>query len=454
MSEAVTAPTPADRRFEVMDVLRGFALCGILLMNILAMGSSTVRYFPSLPADMANPDWMVWFIHDVAFEGSMRGLFTLLFGAGMILIVMRGDQGRGTIEAADVYFRRCIALVALGVVNFAGLLFPGDVLYIYGISGLFLFAFRRASPRLLLLMAAAIIALLMLKTGAERYERAQDIRQGRAAMEAQAAGGILTTDQLAAIAAHDEAMTFRAPSPEALNREMEERTGGYLAILKWSVQEWTAYAASPYAIIIVLESIAFMFMGMAFYKLRIITGERSMRFYLVLAGVGYAVGLTFNLWEALSLWHIGFSPELWLPASTYELGRWGMTFGHVGLIVVLWKLNMFPMLGAGLKAVGRMALSNYLGQSLIAAALFYGLGWWDHLSWAGLWGVAAAVWLVQGFVSVIWLRRFRFGPMEWLLRSVVYGRIQPMRLEPHQRRDEPHGLKENAMPLKADFYVR
>ena len=430
MKGAATAPTGVDRRFEVMDVLRGFALCGILLMNILAMGSSTVRYFPTLPAEITNPDWIVWFIHDVAFEGSMRGLFTLLFGAGMILIVMRGDQGRGTIEAADVYFRRCIALVALGVVNFAGLLFPGDVLYIYGISGLFLFAFRRASPRVLLLMAAAIIALLVLKTGAERYERARDIREGRAAIEAQAAGAVLTESQLAAVVAHDEAMTFRDPSPQALSGESDARKGGYLAVLKWSVQEWTAYAASPYAIIIVLESIAFMFMGMALYRLRVITGERSLTFYAVLAGAGYAVGLTFNLWEALSLWHVGFSPELWLPASTYELGRWGMTFGHLGLIVVLWKLNLFPLLGAGLKAIGRMALTNYLGQSLFAAALFYGLGWWDHFSWAALWGVAVAVWLLQGTISVLWLRHFRFGPLEWALRSVAYGRIQPMRLKP------------------------
>ena len=429
MTPAAPAPVPSDRRFEVMDVLRGFALCGILLMNIIAMGTSTVRYFPNSPADPGDPDWIVWFIHDVAFEGSMRGLFTLLFGAGMILIVMKGGQGRGTIEAADVYFRRCIALVGLGVVNFAGLLFPGDVLYIYGISGLFLFAFRRASPRVLLFMAAAVIALLMLKTGAERYERAQDIRDGRAALEASAAGVVLTEAQHGAIAAHDEAMSFRDPSPEALNHEIQERTGGYLSILKWSVHEWTAYAASPYAIIIVLESIAFMFMGMALYKLRVITGERPLAFYVALAGAGYAVGLAFNLWETLSLWHAGFSPELWLPASTYELGRWGMTFGHLGLIVTLWKLNIFPLLGVGLKAIGRMALSNYLGQSLIAAGLFYGLGWWDHLSWAGLWGVAAAVWLMQGVLSVLWLRRFRFGPMEWLLRTVAYGRLQPMRVE-------------------------
>lgn len=432
MSVTVPAPTRADSRFEVMDVLRGFALCGILLMNIIAMGSSTVRYFPSLPADLTNPDWVVWFVHDVAFEGSMRGLFTLLFGAGMILIVMKGDAEKGTIEAADVYFRRCIALVVLGVVNFAGLLFPGDVLYIYGISGLFLFAFRRARPAVLLLMAVAIIGLLMLKTGAERYERAQDIREGRAAIEAAASGVYLTKEQEAAIAAHDEAMTFRDPSPEAIRGEIDARTGGYLSVLKWSVQEWTAYAASPYAIILVLESIAFMFMGMALYKLRVITGERSMRFYLMLTASGYGVGLAFNLWEALSLWHVGFSPELWAPASTYELGRWGMTFGHVGLIVVLWKLNVFPLLGKGLKAIGRMALSNYLGQSLIAAALFYGLGWWDRFSWAGLWGVAAAVWVFQGLFSVLWLRHFRFGPMEWLLRSVAYGRIQSMRSAPDQ----------------------
>lgn len=434
MSGQTLAPTAASQRFDVMDVLRGFALCGILLMNIIAMGSSTVRYFPTLPADLHNPDWVVWFVHDVFFEGTMRGLFTLLFGAGMLLIVMRGDGARGTIEAADVYFRRCICLIGLGILNFAGLLFPGDVLYIYGIAGLFLFAFRRASPRLLMVMAAAIILALTMKSGAEKFERARDVRAGQAVTEAMAHGAAPTPEQAGTLAAYEAAMTFREPHPEALNQEIAARTGGYLTVLKWSIREWTAYAASPYAILLVLETIAFMFMGMALLKARVLTAERSLMFYARLAAVGYALGLGVNVWEAASLWHVQFSPELWLPGSTYELGRWAMTFGHLGLVILLWKLGLAPMLGRGLRAIGRMALTNYLGQSLIAAWLFYGMGYWNQFSWLHLWGIAAMVWAAQAAFSIVWLRHFRFGPMEWALRSAAYMRLQPLRRAPARER--------------------
>ena len=423
-------PTDEKARYQVMDVLRGFALCGILLMNIIVMGGSTVRYFPQLPADMSNPDWVVWFVHDVFFEGTMRGLFTLLFGAGMILITMRGNNGAGTIEAADVYFRRCICLIGLGVLNFAGLLFPGDVLYIYGVSGLFLFVFRKERPRTLLLLAAAIIAMLMMKSGLEKYETAQDVREGRAIAEQVLHGATPTPEQQAVLDDYSAALEQRDPSPQALRTEARERTGGYLDVMRWSIGEWIDYGLAPYTVIIIAESIAFMLMGMALLKTGVLTGQKSLSFYLTMAVVGYAVGLTVNLWESLSLWHDQFSPTLWLPRSTYELGRWGATFGHLGLIISLWKLNALGWPGKMLEAIGKTALTNYLGQSLITAVLFYGFGLWNHLGWAGLWGVVAAIWLFQGVASLIWIRYFRYGPMEWLLRTAAYGRRQPFRRKP------------------------
>ena len=179
-----------------------------------------------------------------------------------------------------------------------------------------------------------------------------------------------------------------------------------------------------------MECVAFMLLGMALFKLGVLTGGRSLQFYLALAAVGYAVGLSINGAQAASLWRNDFSPELWLTRGSYELGRLGVTLGHVGLILTLWKLNALGFIGVGLKAMGRMALSNYLAQSAITSLLFYGLGLWGRFDWWGLWGVAALIWVALALGSQLWLRVFAFGPMEWALRLAAYGKLPPIRRAP------------------------
>ena len=176
---AHSAPVAAGRRLDSLDLLRGFALCGILLVNIISMGGIWEAYVPDSAPSLNNPDWIAWLIQHVFLQGSMRGLFTLLFGAGMLLITLRGG-GKGTIESADIYFRRCMVLLALGVINVTVLLFPGDILYVYGLSGFFLFAFRAARPRTLILTSVLLIALLTGVQGAGAYKRAMETREGRA----------------------------------------------------------------------------------------------------------------------------------------------------------------------------------------------------------------------------------------------------------------------------------
>jgi len=168
----VGAPVAAGERMQALDLLRGFALCGILLMNIKFMGGTPGRpLFPAIPTD---PDWIVWSVQALAFEGTMRGLFTLLFGAGMLLMTRRPG-----IEAADVYFRRCLMLLGFGMMNVLVFLWPADALFIYGLSGAAIFVFRTLSWRPLLAIAAVILLVLTLKTGLEDRAHALELREGR-----------------------------------------------------------------------------------------------------------------------------------------------------------------------------------------------------------------------------------------------------------------------------------
>ncbi|MNK23358.1 hypothetical protein D3C87_416490 [compost metagenome] len=424
---SVSASRAPAQRLESLDLLRGFALCGILLVNIISMGGIWEAYVPQTAPSLDNPDWMAWLVQHVFLQGSMRGLFTLLFGAGMLLITLRGDSGKGTIEAADVYFRRCMTLLALGVGNVTILLFPGDILYVYGLSGFFLFAFRAARPRTLILTSVLLIALLTGIQGAGAYKRAVEAREGRAVAESHLPLERLNPKQRESLDAYQAAVAARQPSHDARARQAELRTGGPVGLLKWSVHTWIDYAASSYTIILVMECVAFMLLGMALFKSGVLSGARSLGFYLLLMVAGYAVGLTINGAQAASLWRNDFSPELWLTRGSYEVGRLGMTLGHVGLILTLWKSNAFGLVGTGLKAMGRMALSSYLAQSAITSLLFYGLHLWGRFDWWTLWGIAVVIWVVLAIGSLLWLRVFAFGPMEWALRLVAYGKAPPIR---------------------------
>lgn len=415
------------QRLESLDLLRGFALCGILLVNIMMMGGAWDQYHPDLPPTLANPDWSAWIIQHLFVQGSMRGLFTLLFGAGMLLITLRGEDGRGTIQAADVYFRRCIALLALGVFNATALLFPGDILYVYGLSGFLLFVFRMARPRTLIALSAALLLLLTAESAAVGAYQTIEARRGAELALQVETGAALSTEDAEALKAHSRAQEVQSLSPDAVAEEVAVRTGGVVGLLKWSVRVWLDYAASSYTITLVIESVAFMLLGMALFKLGVLGGARSLGFYLALTACGYGVGLAVNGGQAVVLWMSQFSSESWATQSSYELGRCAMTLGHVGLLLSLWKMNALGFVGRALRNLGRMALTNYLGQSAIAALLFYGLNLWGRLDWWGLWGVAACIWVFQMTFSALWLRAFNMGPLEWALRWFAYGR--PSRLK-------------------------
>lgn len=156
-----SAPVRAGDRIEVLDVMRGIAVCGILAVNIIIMGtvgSTQGRTFPF----RWDADWIMWIFERVLLEGPMRGLFTILFGAGMVMMLRRSEGENGLALPIDVWTRRCLALLLFGVIHFLVLMWPGEILWTYGVAGLALLAFRTAKVRTLWIWALVIIACLSL----------------------------------------------------------------------------------------------------------------------------------------------------------------------------------------------------------------------------------------------------------------------------------------------------
>lgn len=168
LAEPAAAPTKSAERIGALDFVRGWALFGILLMNITAFGLSNAYYNPLNNGGSTGADLTAWRIIQVGFDGTQRGLFSLLFGAGVILLTAR-MEAKDPVNASDIYMRRNLWLIAFGMMNVWVLIWFGDILYTYGITALFVYGFRKMAPRWLIAIGLASMAVI----AAHNYSIAQ-----------------------------------------------------------------------------------------------------------------------------------------------------------------------------------------------------------------------------------------------------------------------------------------
>jgi len=426
---SAAGPVRARDRIASIDTLRGVALLGILIMNITGFG--LVRYAFSNPIPdgaLSGIDFWTYVGVDVFFEGSMRAIFSMLFGAGVILFTARGDSATATTALADLYYKRTILLILFGLCDAFLLLWPWDILYIYGVVGLFLFPLRnvRASR---LLTAALIMAALYSATEAFRL---QDLREMKAeAAEAQASlddGWELDAEQQQAIDDWQAELESIRPTRQTIDAELALRRSGYFASVAGQASEVVAGQAVSVRSYHFWDAFISMVLGMALYRYRVFDASRSRRFYTRMTLLGFAVGLPVNAWEVYRF--VASDYDIFSAVTpTYDVGRLGCAFGYTGLVMLFCKSGIWRWLRLSLAAVGRMALTNYLVHSVLCALIFNGVGFGlvGTLQRHQLYYVVAGIWLFQLGISPLWLRSFRFGPAEWLWRSLTYGARQPMR---------------------------
>ena len=426
------APTEREERIGMLDATRGIAVLGILIMNVTGFGLPRAYDDPTNWGGAEGINLTTWRVVALFFEGTMRGLFTLLFGAGALLFLQRHAARNPGLLPADLYFRRTMWLIVFGLVNAYLLLWPGDILYYYGVVGLLLFVFRNVTPRKLVAAAAVIMILQTSVTVTEWYGYREASAAAAAAQDARTSGRVLTEAQSQAI--EDLASTNEQfkPALDQLEREVSRVRKSYLSAFGVVAPESWHYETTFFLQHGLLESLGMMLLGMALLRYGVLTGAASRRVYATMLLVGYAIGLIVNLFETANLMRDEFSvASLIASYLTYDLGRIPMTLGHIGLIGLLYQVAAQSAAMRNLGAVGQMALTNYLMQSVICMFLFTGAGlaWYGHLQRHELYYVVAAIWVVQMIWSPLWLRRFRFGPAEWLWRSLTYCKRQPMRSE-------------------------
>ncbi|TXE17226.1 DUF418 domain-containing protein [Psychroflexus gondwanensis] len=420
-------PTKHQARINALDVIRGIALFGILLMNINGMGLPFSYSDPSVLGHTEGLNFSVWFTNELFFEGTMRGLFTILFGAGVILLTSRLIEKGAGISTADVYYRRIVWLLLFGLVNSWLFLWDGDILYAYALFGFFLFPFRNLPVKNLLLIAAVLIAIGMTWDISD-YHKNKDLKaEADKALALKESGATLDKKAEEAITQWEELTTKK--TPEEIQEHINGMKGNYFQIMQHKAKEiqwmqtWFQYRYGAWDIL------SFMFLGMAFFKLKILHGERSIKFYMILAFIGYAIGLSVNYYETTLITKSNFDPlKIYEASQTYSIGRLFITLGHIGLFMLFIKSGILGFLQRGLAAVGRMALSNYLMHSIITSIVFLGFGLYGQLERYELYYVVFGIWIFQLITSPIWLKHFQFGPFEWLWRSLTYGKKQAFRI--------------------------
>lgn len=424
-------------RHTTLDAIRGLAVFGILLRNIFLFAIPASAYsVPYLWGDHETANLASWAFVEVFVEGAMRALFSILFGASALLILNGASGGAATVATVDRYYRRLLLLIALGVIHAYLLLWPYDILYAYGVFGLFLFPMRRFSPRALIAIAAALIVATGLVNAIEM--QGSDTGKGDAVAISVPLDQAARLIPVAAGSGPDRTESDNPaggdPRSDNAESDMEElfqlwqvemllRLGGYgenfLASAASAVEQQTTEMFGTH----LGDIAALMLIGMALFKLDVLTGRRSLRFYLAMALVGYGIGLPLNFAETLAV--LGVDTPLWAGDAwtdlTYDIGRVAVALGHLAAIVLWVRSGFFTVLTDLAVASGRMALTNYLGQTVICLALFYGFGF-------GLFGafehhqvlvLGVLIGLAQMIASRIYLIRFRHGPVESLVRRLA-----------------------------------
>ena len=276
------APTAPSARIESLDVVRGVALLGILLLNIL-YGLPGLSYFtPVADNALSGINFAAFVTVETLFEGVMRGLFSMLFGAGVALFA----DGRG----AGPYYRRQALLLGFGVFNALVLMFAGDILVTYALAGFILYFARKWRPRTLLIVAGVVYLWLGLVysglfSAASYLDQRADADQASEAAPPPSAAPM------------EDALSFLDPSPEELQNELVAHTAPYgeafVANLDEVVGMWLA--ALPWTLF--WDALACMLVGMALYRTGVLRGTKSERFYARLGAWGVAIGLTVNVLE-------------------------------------------------------------------------------------------------------------------------------------------------------------
>jgi uncharacterized protein len=429
------APIAESSRIKTIDMLRGAALLGILLMNI--PGFSMANYsFEIFKNDPTNINFWVYAVIGIVFEGKMRAMFSIIFGAGVLLFIANKKSIGKSVTA--LFYRRMFWLLLFGLIHAHLILWIGDILYLYAVCGMLLYLLRNANPKYLI-WVIPFVAIVDFTSGTLHY---QSIREKRIAYtEAKTAKNenrTLTPAQAKALTDWREVEKTMIPNREDAKANTAKMKSDYSTVASY-LRPIAFDGQTKYLPFEVWDVLALMILGLILFKWGFLTGNWSNANYWKVILYGYGIGLPlvifsfyyqfkhFSTMEA-NLVIMEKTPIQWINLI-YPFQRILLSMAHLASLILLYKSGFAQNLFRRLVAVGQMAFTNYISHSIICTLFFfgYGLNYFGELEFYQIYFVAFAIWIFQLIVSPIWLKYFLFGPLEWLWRSLTYWKIQPFK---------------------------
>jgi uncharacterized protein len=412
----MTAATEPPPRIATLDIVRGVAVMGILAMNIVAFAMPPAAYInPNAYGTQSGWDMASWAFSFVFVDGKMRGLFSFLFGASLLLVIEKAEA-KGE-SPASVHFRRMLWLLLFGYLHFF-FIWYGDILTGYASIGLVAWFFRGLAPRKLLVWGIVFVLLefaLMSAFALRTHDLASTV--AAAPNNAPAAAELREMSENIAI-----------PTAAELGEQMRMFLGGWWGVVR---NQFGHHAGEPLFMLFVFgwETLGYMLFGMAALKSGFLTGAWDDQGYRKVALTGFAIALPCYALLAWLLARDGFTvPGIF----TYSFA--GTVLLRPVAVAAIAALVILLTRGGGrltqrIAAAGRAAFTNYLGTSILMTAFFYGwgAGLFGRFSRIELWLVVFAMWALMLAWSKPWLERHAYGPFEWLWRSLARWEWQEMR---------------------------
>lgn len=393
------APVREQSRIKSLDVMRGFAVLGILIVNAAYFAAPwQTGLNPALPPLAVTDETLwSWFIMHVFFEFKCITLFSLLFGVSIYLVGgEREDKARGALLRSRLFW-----LLIIGLIH-ATLIWNGDILVTYAITAFFVMLARSWSPRALLMVGGL---LLILSIGVQSMFA-------------------LFIDFIPPPKLAEIEEQIYTPSPETVQAMIAAYQGGVMSAIQQNVTTWVEFLSNS-LLVLIIRTAGVMMIGLALFKLGFLSGNARAWVYWLFAALG-AVALGVIGYQAWLNAEGGFTFRHMMAGGAFAntaLAIFG-SLGYASILILLVKAGA-RFITEPLAAVGRMAFTNYLTQSIIMTTIFWGgrgFGLYGEVDRPTLMAIVVAIWVLQLIWSPLWLARFQMGPLEWIWRRLSYGR--------------------------------
>ena len=386
----------SNNRIHSIDLLRGFAILGILIMNITNFSQVNIAYMnPTIGAGLEGYNQYFHAFNYIFADTRFMSIFSILFGAGVVLFTRNAETKDK--RAGVLHFKRMFWLLLFGFVH-AYFIWSGDILVAYAICGCFIFFLRKKSIRTLLVMSTLLFIIPLTFNLMTYYG--------------------MTSDEL------ESTFAFFHPNPEQIATEIKTMQGSFNEQMTIRLKNAIEFQTFVFLIETFWRTTAMMLLGMILFRKGVLSADKSIKYYKKMVLVGFVPGLILSIiglnqsydfeWSGTYVMNIGANYKL--------ISGFFMAIGYIGLVMWFFKKGIFKNLQSRLQATGRMAFTNYIGMSLICTLIFngHGLGLFGTFDRLQQFLVVISLWVLILILSPLVLKKYRFGPLEWMWRKLTY----------------------------------